>query len=67
MLPSKPREHRMRVLEHQARLAGHDPERKPAANSQLRMPLLVAVKDGGASKKPARRARRKSRPDQPKI
>jgi hypothetical protein len=67
MLPSKSREHRIRVLEHQARLAGREPESKTAANSQLRMPLFVAVKDGGGSKKPRRRARRKSGPDQPKI
>ena len=62
---SKSREHRLRVLEHQARMAGDRPP-PPRAEAQGHMPLLVEVK---AAEKPARPARRrgKARPKQARF
>jgi hypothetical protein len=67
MLPSKSREHRLRVLENQAKLAADRDGRGPnQGDSQLKIPLLVEVKHGANTKQPkARRARRKSASDQP--
>ena len=68
MLPSKSREHRIRVLQHQAKLAAaRDAEAKARTSSQLSMPLLVEVKGSHARKKSVRRARRTFGSDQPNI
>jgi hypothetical protein len=53
------REHRQRVLENQLRLAAQrDSPERTATGTQLKMPLLVEVKCGGAAKRPVRRSRR---------
>jgi hypothetical protein len=64
---SKSRDHRLRVLEHQARIAGERPAAPPrTAEAQGTIPLLVEVK---AIAKPARggRARAKARAKQPRF
>ena len=59
---SKSREHRLRVLEHQARMAGERPAPSLPLAVQGKIPLLVEVKARESEKpKPARR-RRKKRP-----
>lgn len=65
---SKSREHRLRVLEHQARMAGERPA-PPRAEAQGKIPLLVEVKPAAAVEKPARtgRARGKSRAKQARF
>ena len=63
---SKSREHRMRVLEHQAKLAaeaGASGACRP--QDQRNFPLIVEVTSGGDTKPAARRARRKQRVRQP--
>jgi hypothetical protein len=64
MLSSKSREHRMRVLENQARLAA---ERGAANNPQMQMPLLVEVKSKADVRPTVRRPRRKARLEQPDL
>ena len=69
MLPSKSREHRVRVLENLAKVAG---ERGVAAragqgDAQMRMPLVVEVKGGAATKQRVRRSRGGARKDQPEL
>jgi hypothetical protein len=64
MLPSKSREHRMRVLENQARIAAE--RTGPAegvADPQKRMPLLVEVKSS-PPKQRSRRTRDRPKTDQ---
>ena len=63
---SKSRDHRIRVLENQMRLAA---ERDGVrADAQMRMPLLVEVTNGGAAaKQRVRRTRRGSRKGQPEL
>jgi hypothetical protein len=64
---SKSREHRMRVLEHQAKLAAEAATLMPGrSGAQRNIPLIVEV-TGGASHKPLppRRTRRKPQPKQP--
>lgn len=65
---SKSREHRMRVLEYQARIAAESgaPEEK-LSDPQAKMPLIMEVKGSGSSKQPARRSRRKSGTTQPNL
>lgn len=67
MLPVKSREHRMRVLEHQASLAAESDAKGKRTVSQLRMPLLVEVKADASVKKPGRRVRRKHPAGQTEI
>jgi hypothetical protein len=61
------REHRMRVLENQAKIAA---ERSAsvgnARDPQLKIPLIVEVKRS-ATKPPPRRTRRKPDPGQPDL
>jgi hypothetical protein len=63
---SKSREHRMRVLEHQAKLAATATSAADRSGGQRNIPLIVEV-TGGGDRKPAtaRRARRKQRVKQP--
>ena len=66
MAASRSREHRLRVLENQARLAadrGGSPEVR-RVDPQLKMPLLVEVKAAAGTKQRARRSRGKSQSDQ---
>jgi hypothetical protein len=69
MLPSKSREHRLRVLENMAKVA--DQQRAPApvgqGDAQMRMPLVVEVKSGATAKQRARRSRGGVRKDQPEL
>ncbi len=63
MLSSKSREHRLRVLENQAKLAV---ERDAAAqrqrlDPQMKMPLIVEVKVPGGTRQRTRRQRSKPR------
>ena len=70
MLPSKSREHRLRVLENLAKGAGEQgvPPRAGQGDAQMRMPLVVAVKSGGvATKQRVRRSRGGARKDQPDL
>jgi hypothetical protein len=65
---SKSREHRMRVLENQTRIAAEgtasvESQRDP----QMKIPLIVEVKGSGISKSPMSRPRRKSGGVQPKL
>ena len=57
-MSAKSREHRLRVLEHQAKLAAERaPVQSAQRDAQLNMPLIVEVKD--SPKKPrTRRTRR---------
>jgi hypothetical protein len=67
-LTPKSREHRMRVLENQTRMAA-----KPTAVSsggrdlQLRMPLIVEVKADPNAREITKRRRRKSTANQPDL
>ncbi len=54
-MSAKSREHRLRVLEHQAKLAAE--RAATPAERQLKMPLIVEVKDS-PKKQRARRPRR---------
>jgi hypothetical protein len=70
---AKSREHRLRVLEHQARVAGEraapQPAEARATEAQGSIPLLVEVKAGAAVAKPARsgRSRGKTRAKQARF
>ena len=66
MLPPKSREHRIRVLENQAKLAA-EKAAQPGSEPQLRMPLLVEVKCNAAAKPQPRRSRSRSRTEQPDL
>jgi hypothetical protein len=69
MLPSKSREHRVRVLENLAKVAddsGVTP-RAAQADAQMRMPLVVEVKGNAATKPRGRRSRGGARKDQPEL
>jgi hypothetical protein len=68
MLPSKSREHRIRVLENQMKLAaGREmTSRTEQAEPQTRMPLIVEVKSGATTKQRVRRSRRSGK-DQPEL
>jgi hypothetical protein len=67
MAPDKSREHRLRVLENQARIAA---ERAAAArggdDQQMTMPLIVEVKNGPERLR-RRRPRKKSKTEQPHL
>ncbi len=69
MLPSKSREHRLRVLENQIKLAseGSLPTRGGQGDPQMRMPLVVEVKGSATTKQRVRRSRGRSRTDQPEF
>ena len=69
MLPPKSREHRLRVLENQMKLAGASGVSAHGGPSdpQMRMPLVVEVKGGTATKQRVRRSRGRSRKDQPEL
>ena len=63
---SRSHEHRLRVLENQARLAA-DRGTSPAerrVDPQLRMPLIVEVKAAAGAKPRSRRSRGKTRGEQ---
>jgi hypothetical protein len=61
------REHRMRVLENQAKLAAeHSASDRNGRDPQLKMPLIVEVKRG-ATKPTPRRTRRKQDTGQPNL
>ena len=65
MVPSRSREHRLRVLENQAKLAADRASAEARrADPQLNMPLIVEVKPAADTKQRARRARGKSRGEQ---
>jgi hypothetical protein len=67
MLSSKSREHRLRVLENQAKLAARDVAASgQCGDPQMKMPLIVEVKTQEGARQRARRARAK-RPTQPEI
>ncbi len=66
MSPSKLREHRLRVLENQAKLAAQQAQRE-RPDPQMRIPLLVEVKSSPAAKQRAPRTRGKSRASQPDL
>jgi hypothetical protein len=69
MQPSKSHEHRMRVLENQAKLAaGRGATAEQAgADPQLKIPLIVEVKEPVGTKQRARRSRGKPRGVQPDL
>ena len=68
MLPSKSREHRLRVLENMAKVAGEQgAARAGQGDAQMRMPLVVEVKGGAATKQRVRRSRGGARKDQPEL
>jgi hypothetical protein len=69
MLPSKSREHRVRVLENLAKAAGDRGVAPRAAkgDAQMKMPLVVEVKSGAATKQRMRRSRGGSRKEQPDL
>lgn len=67
MLSSKSREHRLRVLENQARLAAaRDAAAGQRGDPQIKMPLIVEVKAQEGAKQRIRRSRSK-RPTQPEF
>jgi hypothetical protein len=68
MLPSKSREHRIRVLENQMKLAAGRgmTSRTEQAEPQTRMPLIVEVKSGATTKQRVRRSRRSGK-NQPEL
>jgi hypothetical protein len=66
MLSSKSREHRLRVLENQAKLAARDVAASGQRDPQMKMPLIVEVKAPEGARQRTRRARAK-RPAQPEI
>ena len=69
MISSKSREHRVRVLENLAKVAddrGVAP-RAAQGDAQMRMPLVVEVKGGAATKQRVRRSRGGARKDQPEL
>jgi hypothetical protein len=67
MLSSKSREHRLRVLENQAKLAAHDATASgQRGDPQMKMPLIVEVKAQEGPRQRVRRSRSK-RPAQPEF
>jgi hypothetical protein len=69
MQPSKSHEHRMRVLENQVKLAagqGVTAEQR-GVDPQLKIPLIVEVKEPAGSKQRVRRSRGKARAEQPDL
>jgi hypothetical protein len=69
MISSKSREHRVRVLENQVKLAAERGVAAPAGqvDVQMRMPLVVEVKGGAATKQRVRRSRSGARKVQPEL
>ena len=69
MQPPKSREHRMRVLQYQAKCAAESvvPPERGGADAQMRMPLIVEVKIGTPAKRRAQRQRGTSSKDQPNL
>jgi hypothetical protein len=69
MDPSKSREHRMRVLQNQMKLAAERgvATRVGHADPQMKMPLIVEVKGNAATKPRVRRSRGGSRKGQPEL
>ncbi len=69
MNSSKSREHRVRVLENLAKVAGGQdvPPRAVQRDVQMRMPLVVEVKSSAATKQRVRRARGGTRKNQPEL
>lgn len=68
MISSKSREHRIRVLENLSKHAGLRVSARGAqGDPQMRMPLIVEVKDGEATKQRVRRSRRGARKHQPEL
>jgi hypothetical protein len=68
MLSSKSREHRLRVLENQARIAterGVPGQDRP--DSQMKIPLLVEVKGSAGGRQRRPRSTRKHQADQPDL
>jgi hypothetical protein len=64
----KSREHRMRVLAHQARTAAEAAVPGPGQrDTQLQMPLIVPVKPGADARPTTKRPRRKPAARQPKL
>jgi hypothetical protein len=57
MLSSKSREHRMRVLQNQEKLAAELAQPRQQDRAQTLMPLIVEVKGGRATKQHSRRTR----------
>jgi hypothetical protein len=69
MLPSKLREHRVRVRENLTKVAGDRgvAPRVAPGDAQMRMPLVVKVKSGAATKQRVQRSRGGGRKDQPEL
>jgi hypothetical protein len=69
MNSSKSREHRVRVLENLAKVAGERgvAPRAGQGDAQMRMPLVVEVKGGTGMKQRGRRGRGGTRKDQPEL
>jgi hypothetical protein len=69
MNSSKSREHRVRVLENLAKVAGGQgvPPRAGQGDAQMKMPLVVEVKGGTGTKPRVRRSRGGARKDQPEL
>ncbi len=69
MISSKSREHRVRVLENQVKLAAERGVAVPAEQTdvQMRMPLVVEVKSGAGTKQRVRRSRGRAGKDQPEL
>jgi len=69
MLPSKSREHRLRVLENQTKLASTSGLSAHAGqgDAQMKIPLVVEVKGSVTTKQRLRRSRGRSRKDQPEF
>jgi hypothetical protein len=64
-MPAKSREHRIRVLEHQAKIAAEGATEAGAQRDrQLKMPLIVEVRAGEVKKQRSRRGRRAADGDQ---
>jgi hypothetical protein len=67
MLSGKSREHRLRVLENQARIAAGEVSAAALdADPQMTMPLVVEVK-GSPAKQRRRRQRKRSKTEQPHL
>ena len=66
MISSKSREHRIRVLENLAKLAGERAEvvRGEPGDRQMKIPLIVEVTSGATTKQRARRSRSGTRKNQ---
>jgi hypothetical protein len=67
-LPTHSREHRMRVLENQAKMAAKtSASDREERDPQQKIPLIVEVKRGASMKQRAKRAHRKGGVDQPDL